>query len=126
MDPDHGGPSRLGGGWRSEGDLGSAHQAGSSYDANRYMVWANTPDTTRLSSHGDGEEKRSIEATVPLILERQMGSQGKEGSSERLVGPLPIAVWAALMDTSRGRDKVLVSGRGRAAQLWAGSRAASS
>jgi hypothetical protein len=36
---------------------------------------------------------------------------GREG-----IAPLPIAVWAKIMDTSKGRDKVLVSGS--ANSLW--------
>lgn len=38
------------------------------------------------------------------------GSGDDIGRGKRVrIGPLPIAVWAKVMDTSKGRDKVLVS-----------------
>ena len=113
-------------------DLPLSHEYGKMEDS-----WHNTPlpespciDMGSIAPHGLGGHRRGpseLEATMwdtaqvngelglaPLMssdaklaaglasTESKM-ARGKEG-----IAPLPIAVWAKIMDTSKGRDKVLV------------------
>jgi hypothetical protein len=92
------------GSWRTEGS-GMLHR-GKDRDRERDASWvvpaAHAPAASPPAGVLTGKE------VIGSRHDDGEGGKGK-GKVERVDGPLPIAVWASVMDTSKGRDKVLVS-----------------
>ena len=82
----------LDGAWRSDG-RGKERESGSIWDARE------TRETREMDRITEGERRIQGEKIMKVLG----GSLPEEG-----FGPLPVAVLASVMDTSKGRDKVLV------------------
>lgn len=84
------------------------HRRGISEDVEGSLLWTTSQTNGEL---GLAAEPIPISSGlgagfVPLSSASTSGEKG--GGGGRVVGPLPVAVWARVMDSSKGRDKVLV------------------
>ena len=76
------------------------------------LLWTTSQSNGELGLVPPEEALPSLLSSYPTTLHDvgRNGGSGTRGKGKGVrVGPIPIAVWAKVMDSSKGRDKVLVS-----------------